>query len=626
MPSARLHRFEENGKRFVIDPETCFCFECDAVSWDVLEHYPAEPVNRILHLLDGKHPAKEIEEVVGELEWLRASKSILLEFERDTLPKRYETKRGLKRVTVLLPARDKAEEPVRYDTAHQALDLLLAGAWSQEAIHFEVVAPADGVCPGAFQALADEAFRRSGQAAKKLTLSLLLEPFAPSAMPAALDAHALALEIRTEAGDNTTALIPPWNGQEPPRLADTVEWLAQLESDVSGTLVLRPANADFASAVKAAVKAGFERIALDLAAPYAQDPAPNPDAMTATLRAVAHDYAEDIRRGKLIRLDPIAPLFLQIYEGRAEARADPSGSHALAVDAQGTVYPGFDFVGQQALALGSLGQGHLDESLHDSFANVGALTTSDCLNCWARNLCGGGPAAVHQALTGNFRQPHPPWCGAQRAWFETAVAAFNRLSDEGVDFSRIYAGLARAKRPSWFTMLRAAFRQDVGLRPIAERDAPWLAQWENWSEAAYFLFNESGLMMATEYDREMDALHPRGIDQEFVIVRKNGRAMGLIKVRPDRFPGTAQAWLYLRDPKDYANGRIQRSLAKLIEQAAGQQNIRRLLVPAGPKDEGLSALLEAADFTHAGNLRQALFLHGTYHDVALHSKTIDPKA
>ena len=48
-----IHRFERAGKRFAIDPETCFCFECDAVSWDVLDHYPHEPVNRIYHLLSG---------------------------------------------------------------------------------------------------------------------------------------------------------------------------------------------------------------------------------------------------------------------------------------------------------------------------------------------------------------------------------------------------------------------------------------------------------------------------------------------------------------------------------------------------------------------------------------------
>jgi hypothetical protein len=73
-----LHRFEVGGQCFAMDTETCFCFECDRISWDVLAYYPREPVNRIYHLLKDKHPRKELEEVVGELEWLRVTKAILV--------------------------------------------------------------------------------------------------------------------------------------------------------------------------------------------------------------------------------------------------------------------------------------------------------------------------------------------------------------------------------------------------------------------------------------------------------------------------------------------------------------------------------------------------------------------
>ena len=71
MSGPALHRFEVDGHFYALDPESCFCFECDAISWDVLEHYPHTPVNRILALLEDKHPRVELEEVVGELEWLR---------------------------------------------------------------------------------------------------------------------------------------------------------------------------------------------------------------------------------------------------------------------------------------------------------------------------------------------------------------------------------------------------------------------------------------------------------------------------------------------------------------------------------------------------------------------------
>jgi len=101
MAEPALHRYERDGRRYAVDPETCFCFECDAVSWDVLEHYPHTTLNRILHLLRDRHPEKEILEVAGELEWLRAAKSIFSVPKQEDYVKRFDIERGLKRLTVL---------------------------------------------------------------------------------------------------------------------------------------------------------------------------------------------------------------------------------------------------------------------------------------------------------------------------------------------------------------------------------------------------------------------------------------------------------------------------------------------------------------------------------------------
>ncbi|MBM3290784.1 MAG: hypothetical protein FJY92_11595, partial [Candidatus Hydrogenedentes bacterium] len=66
MDRAGLHRFIEGDRRFAIDPETCFCFECDEISWEVLEYYPHASATRIFHLLGERYSTKELEEVIGE--------------------------------------------------------------------------------------------------------------------------------------------------------------------------------------------------------------------------------------------------------------------------------------------------------------------------------------------------------------------------------------------------------------------------------------------------------------------------------------------------------------------------------------------------------------------------------
>jgi radical SAM protein with 4Fe4S-binding SPASM domain len=302
-------------------------------------------------------------------------------------------------------------------------------------------------------------------------------------------------------------------------------------------------------------------------------------------------------------------------------RTDPEGLHALTVDASGGVWPGPHFVGREGFNLGTLGVGQpLDEAGLRRFEDVGALTTAACIPCWARGLCGGGSIAVHQTLSGSFRMPHEPWCDAQRSWMEGAVAEFNTLSSAGVDFTRVYESLGRTGRPSlWMMakMAKTALQLRVLMRPIEEADADLLTRWENWNEAAYFTFHESGLLLATRYDREMDALHPRSYEQEFMITDRGGAPMGLIKIRPDRLAGLASAWLYLRKEGDYANDGVRTALRLLLREALKGRGIRRIIAPAGPNEEALATCLQAIGFQAVGVARAALYLHGKYHDMRL---------
>jgi len=163
----------------------------------------------------------------------------------------------------------------------------------------------------------------------------------------------------------------------------------------------------------------------------------------------------------------------------------------------------------------------------------------------------------------------------------------------------------------------------IGVRQIEEADAEMLTKWENWNESAYFLCNETGVVLATKYDREMESLHPRGVDQELVLIRKNGDPFGLLKVRPEQLPGAATASVYMRNGADYAAESIRKGFRAILKEAGAQQSIRRLTVPVSPKEQGLAAFLEAVGFKREGVLREALYLHGAYHDVTVYSITTD---
>jgi hypothetical protein len=159
----------------------------------------------------------------------------------------------------------------------------------------------------------------------------------------------------------------------------------------------------------------------------------------------------------------------------------------------------------------------------------------------------------------------------------------------------------------------------VGVRPIEESDAPLLTRWENWSDATYFLGNEYGMFLATCYDREMDSLHPRGIEQELMIVSKRNEPIGLLKLRPEPRLGMARVWFFLKDPARYGDSGLRKSFGYILKEAAGQATFSTLIAAVGPGDPGLDDFLKALGFQHAGSERQALFVHDAYHDIDVYT-------
>ena len=76
----KLHRFTDGNRRFALDPDTCFCFECDEICWEVIGLYPHTPVNRIYHLLEGRQQEFDIVRTVAAVEAhaLRSATSVAI--------------------------------------------------------------------------------------------------------------------------------------------------------------------------------------------------------------------------------------------------------------------------------------------------------------------------------------------------------------------------------------------------------------------------------------------------------------------------------------------------------------------------------------------------------------------
>lgn len=638
MVPERIHRFELKGQRFAIDTETCFCFECDAISWDVLELYPETPINRIFHLLKEKHDLKELEEVVGELEWLRATKSILPAFNAEVQQKLFEMERGVKQLSLTLPREAPkpatakrgwlgrtatGETDTRRELARDAVTLLLSRSQTQTELELEFVEEKELRSPELIADLCVFGLKAAQLAGKKLKACVVVTDVELSKQPASLAGHTISAKLEFEDVSEVAGRLKAFAKARPDTLGRLVKALAPGKAGIMGRIVVRPNHPAFGEVVRELDEVGFGVIELDLEGAYVANPGLDPQAMLEGLSQSATYYAERLLKHHYFRVDPIASLFWRIYNGAPLRRADPAGTNALAVDATGDIYPSQGLQGLEGLRLGSLAEGKLDEEKLKACEDIGSVTTGECMRCWARNLCGGGSAAVHQALSGAFRQPNEAWCDAQRSYMGSAVSAFDLLSAEGVNFTRVYSSLDVTAKPSLFTAARAAFRMNMGMRPLEEADAEMLKEWENWNRAAYFLGSEQGIFLGNQYEREMDALHPNPLQFEVLLLRKTGEPLGLLRVRPDPATGLADGYLYFHDPADYDSDSLRKSFRAILKEAGGQQDIKRLMTPAAPWEEGLQRFLEAVGFRREGVLREALYTRSAYHDLTIYGITTD---
>ena len=315
------------------------------------------------------------------------------------------------------------------------------------------------------------------------------------------------------------------------KLADALQ---RLSCTMRNVLVACPRNERFEGLLKTRYEAGFRDVLLDIPGLYAHYPDLDPNEVARSLQENVAWYGQHLLQGRQFRVEPFVALFDAVHQGKPIRRMDNAGCGELAVDRDGNVYPSLDFLQQKKYVLGTLHEGDRDKDVTQLFEALGVNRIPVCLSCWAQSLCGGGHAIIHWRQTGNPRMPDATWCDAQRQWLAHLIDTFNTLVSSGVNFSHVTSAMTpAASKMSWWKAAKTAYEMRIIPRPLQEQDAAWLVMWANWNTAAYFVCNESGLLLASQYDREMDALHPRGIEQELVLTRTNGTPCGLLKIRPD---------------------------------------------------------------------------------------------
>lgn len=107
-----------------------------------------------------------------------------------------------------------------------------------------------------------------------------------------------------------------------------------------------------------------------------------------------------------------------------------AGSEYIAVTPEGEIYPCHQFVGEKEFSLGDLWTGVENTELRDKFKKANVYSKEDCRNCWARFYCSGGCHANAYYANNDLNKPYKLGCEMEKKRIECAISIIAALNDE----------------------------------------------------------------------------------------------------------------------------------------------------------------------------------------------------
>ncbi len=172
------------------------------------------------------------------------------------------------------------------------------------------------------------------------------------------------------------------------------------------------------------------------------------DKLMQELRALADDFVEEAKKGRVIPFSNLRTLLEQIAAGDPRPVPCGAGTRLVAADNKGDWYACHRLVGQEDFHMGHVEAGLDGPKRFELLKKIHPRDREPCQDCWARYLCGGG---CHHLAWLHTEHRDQPWalgeqfCDFLRAWYRLGLATYARLAEEAPD---TLARLARKKTSS----------------------------------------------------------------------------------------------------------------------------------------------------------------------------------
>lgn len=173
---------------------------------------------------------------------------------------------------------------------------------------------------------------------------------------------------------------------------------------------------------------------------HALEAGPGYDDLLTQFRALAQEFLEASLQNRHHGFSNVRETLQEIHMGHAKAYPCGAGIGLLGVATDGQVSLCHRFAGSDNHRFGSVTEG-IDRAKQAAFLDSHHIANkTDCSQCWARPICGGG--CYHEAHTryGATTQPNLHYCEWIRGWTHTCLEIYGELAVKNPGFLRQFDG------------------------------------------------------------------------------------------------------------------------------------------------------------------------------------------
>lgn len=369
--------------------------------------------------------------------------------------------------------RENAYDPrtrMSVETAERSVELLLREGPADQPIHLHLFGGEPLLAPELLEHTVLYAERRAAECGKAVTFEVTTNGTRLSEeVVRFLDEHAVHVGISFDGPpDVQDAARPAAPGKSSYALAEpgirrllAARAGTPLEAKVHCSVVLTRAEPDVLRIVRHLEALGFRKILLTPATDlegktngFREEDLP---ALYAAFDALADDYERRVRAGEHVAARVYPLLMGRLLSGERKLHYCGGGRDYLGVSAQGEVSLCYRFYEDPEFSMGSVERG-IERGVTERLDAHALDTRTTCSACWARYFCGGGCHHDNVSSGRGLGEPNAVYCELFRHTMDRTLAAWGRLSREGLLGAR--QAVARADGAAQTARVSEAWKDD----------------------------------------------------------------------------------------------------------------------------------------------------------------------